>query len=61
MSSASMAMACEELFNDEKLGIVIIEVEIKNSVELTWAWSLSLLLAHMCTALASSFKQTGKP
>jgi len=33
MYSASMAR--EVLFSDEKLGILIIEVEIKNSLELT--------------------------
>jgi len=43
----SASMACEELFSDEELGILIIGVEIKNSVELTWAWSLSLLLAYV--------------
>jgi len=29
------SMACEELFSVEKLHILIIEVEIKNSLELT--------------------------
>jgi len=35
----SASMACEELFSDEKLGILIIEleVEIRNSLELTGA------------------------